>query len=79
MERIDILLKMQDVFRDVLDNSNIVLTEETTADDIEEWTSLTHVSLINSIENNMNISFSVREMMGWQNIGEIIDSIQSKL
>lgn len=79
MTREEILAKLQIIFRNVLERENIVLNEETTADDVAEWTSLTHVQLINKIEESMNVNFSVREMMGWQNIGEIIDSIERKL
>lgn len=79
MNRTDLLNQMQDIFRATLGNNAIVLAETTTAEDIEEWTSLTHVQLINTIEEKMNVHFSVREMMGWQNVGEIIDSIEAKV
>ena len=79
MERNEILEKMQVLFRETLGNDALVLTEETTADDVEEWTSLTHVQLITNVENTFHIKFSVREIMGWQNVGEIIDSIERKL
>ena len=79
MNRLDLLHQLQDIFREVLANTAIQLSETTTADDIAEWTSLTHVQLINTIEEKMNVHFSVREMMGWQNVGEIIDSIEAKM
>lgn len=78
MERIDILEKVQDIFRDVLDNENIVLTDETTADDIEEWDSLSHIQLIVSIEKIFRIKFTSKEILSWNNIGEMIACIASK-
>lgn len=42
MEKTEILVKVQDIFRDVLDNEEIVLNNDTSADDIEEWDSLSH-------------------------------------
>lgn len=36
MEKTEILVKVQDIFRDVLDNEEIVLNNDTSADDIEE-------------------------------------------
>ena len=33
----DILNKLQEIFRDVFDDETIVLTNETTQDDIEDW------------------------------------------
>lgn len=79
MTREEILAKLESLFCEVLGATSLGLTEETTADDVEQWTSLTHVQLITAIEENLSIKFSVREMMGWQNVGEIIDSIERKL
>lgn len=79
MTREEILAKVEDIFRHVLANQSIVLNEETTADDIEEWSSLTHVQLISAMEKELNIKFSLREMMSWQNVGEIVNSIEKKL
>lgn len=79
MERNEILAKVEEIFRDVLANQSIVLSEETTAEDIEEWTSLTHVQLISEMEKDLNIKFSLREMMSWQSVGEIISSIEKKV
>lgn len=79
MTKQEILAKMQDIFRDVLDNDDIVLTEETTAQDIEEWNSLTQVQLITAIEQSFNIRFSLMEMMNWTRVGEIAEGIMGKL
>lgn len=79
MTREEILAKVEEIFRSVLGNQGIVLNEATTAEDIEEWTSLTHVQLISAMENELNIKFSLREMMSWQTVGEIINSIEKKL
>lgn len=79
MNKQEILAKLQELFRDVLGNEDIVLAESTSADDIEEWTSLTHVQLITTMEQEFNIHFKLQEMMSWQNVGEIADSIITKL
>lgn len=79
MNRDELLVQLQVLFRDVLNNNNIQLTEDTSAEDIDEWTSLTHVQLITSMEQTFNIKFALREMMSWQNVGEIMDSIEKKL
>lgn len=79
MTREEILAKVEEIFRNVLANQSIVLNEETTAEDVEEWTSLTHVQLISAMESELNIKFSLREMMSWQNVGEIVNSIEKKI
>ena len=61
-----------------LNNEDIVLTDDTTADDVEEWDSLSHVQLISAIEKKFNIRFTSKEILGWKNVGELINSIQKK-
>ena len=78
MEKNQILEEVQEIFREVLDNEEIVLTNETTADDIEEWDSLTHIQLIVAIEKHFKIKFTSKEILSWQNVGEMIDCIASK-
>lgn len=78
MEKSQILDEVQAIFRDVLDNEKIVLANETTADDIEEWDSLTHIQLIVAIEKHFKIRFTSREILSWQNVGQLIDSIANK-
>lgn len=79
MTREEILTKVQDIFRKELGNESIVLTDETVAEDIQEWTSLSHAQLVIAMEKELNIKFSLREMMSWQNVGEIVNSIEKKI
>ncbi len=78
MEQQEILAKVQDIFRDVLENDSIVLTLQTTADEIEEWDSLSHIQLIVAIEKAFKIKFTSKEILSWNNVGEMIDSIAKK-
>jgi len=79
MERKEIFEKLTEIFRDVMDNDEIVLEENTTAEDIEEWDSLAHVQLIERIESVFGLKFSAKEMMSWEDVGEFVDSIAEKL
>ena len=79
MEKNQILAEVQEIFREVLDNEEIVLANETTADDIEEWDSLTHIQLIVAIEKHFKIKFTSLEILSWKNVGEMIDCIKSKI
>ena len=78
MEKNQILEEVQEIFREVLDNEEIMLASETTADDIEEWDSLTHIQLIVAIEKHFKIKFTSKEILSWQNVGEMIDCIATK-
>lgn len=79
MEYNEILTEVQDIFRDILDNEDIELTDAITADDIEEWDSLTHIQLIVAIEKHFKIKFTSKEILSWNNVGEMIDCIMGKM
>jgi acyl carrier protein len=63
--------ELQGVFRDVFGNEDIVLTDETTAADIEEWDSLGHVSLMFSIEEHFGVQFEENELAEFENVGAL--------
>ena len=79
MERTDSFDKLNEIFVDVLDLDEVELTDATTADDIEEWDSLSHVQLVVAIEKAFGVKFTALEIMKWKNVGELVDSIAQKL
>lgn len=79
MDRSEILAKVEEIFREELEIDDLVLTDETTADDVEEWDSLSHVQLVAAMEEAFGIEFKSREILSWENIGDLIDSIEKKL
>ncbi len=79
MNRQDILEQLVHIFRKELDNKKIVLTETTTASDIDEWDSLSHIQLIVAIEKAFKVRFNSAEIQSWQNLGKMIDSLEGKL
>ena len=79
MNRNEILGKLQEVFRDVFDNEEIVVTEDTVAEDIDEWDSLAHIQLAKELEKVFNIKLTAKEIMSWDNVGEMAESILAKL
>lgn len=78
MEQNEILEEVQEIFRDVLENEEIVLTPETTANDVDDWDSLSHIQLIVAIEKKFKIKFTSKEILSWNNIAEMTESIASK-
>ncbi len=79
MERTEIFEKLNEIFEDVLDlDETPILKDETTANDIEEWDSLAQIQLVVAIEKTFGIKFLASEIMGWKNVGEMINSIMDK-
>ncbi len=78
MNRTDILKKVNNVFLEVLEDDDIILTDETTAADVEDWDSLNHIQLVVAIEKQFKIRFSSKEIQAWGNVGEMISCIQDK-
>lgn len=78
MIRQEIFEKLSEVFSDVFDE-DITVTEETTAADIEEWDSLTHITLIAEVEDTFDIKFSMKDVLGMKNVGEMADIIENNI
>lgn len=75
----DVINKFTEIFQDVLEDDDIELSYETTADDIDEWDSINHISLVVEIEKEFNVSFTAGEIRGFVNVGEMCDGILKKL
>lgn len=69
---------LSSIFADVLDLDEVELTEETTAEDIDEWDSLSHIRLVVSIEQNYGIKFTTAEIEALNSVGHLVDRIQAK-
>ena len=77
MTRQEIFDKLNEVFSDVFDE-DITVTEATTAADIEEWDSLTHITLISEVEDTFDMKFSMKDVLGMKNVGEMMDIIAER-
>ncbi len=79
MERTEIMSQVETIFKTVLKNESIVLTDESSAESVPGWDSLTHVTLIAQIEKHFGIKFTLREMLSWKSVGKMVDSIEKKV
>lgn len=77
--REQIVRQAQIIFREVLDSPALVLTDELTAPKVEGWDSLNHVTLVMTLEEQFGVKFTTREVMGWRNVGQMLDCLQAKL
>ena len=72
------LERVQDIFRDIFDMKDLNVSRTTSAANIEEWDSLTHISLVVGIEKEFGIKFALGELQALQNVGDMIDLIEKK-
>lgn len=79
MKREEIFEKLDEVFQDVFGDEEIHVTDETTAEDIEDWDSLEHINLVVAIENCFNIKFNMSEVTTMKNVGEMVDIIMERM
>jgi acyl carrier protein len=74
----NILSQVQAIFRDVFDEETLLINESTSAKDIEDWDSLTHIQLVTKIEKHFKIRFTVSEVTKLKQVGDLIKLIEYK-
>ena len=79
MERAEIINELTVVFRKIFSDQTLVLSDDMTANDVDNWDSLSHMLLISEIENYFSIKFKLRELNKLKNVGVLIDFIDTKL
>ncbi len=79
MSREEIFEKVQEIFRDVFDDEELAISDQTNSDEIEDWDSLEHISLIVSMEKEFSMKFDIKEVNKLENVGEMIDLIKRKM
>ena len=67
----EIFTRLNKVFQDVFDDDSIRITPATTADDIEDWDSLEHITLISAVEKEFRMKFKMTEVTSMKNVGEM--------
>lgn len=71
--------RLNELFRNIFDDDDIVIDRETTADDIEDWDSLEHIRLIGAVEREFGIKFTMKEVSSMKNVGEMMDIIAERV
>jgi acyl carrier protein len=71
--------KLNSIFCKVFSNDQILITEDTRADDVDGWDSLAHIKIIIQIEKMFNIRLNAYEVSNLENVGQVIRLIEKKL
>lgn len=75
----EILEALNGIFRQVLKNESLNLTETTTAHDVDGWDSLTNMLLISEVEKAFGVRFNFREIVKMKNVGDLCAAIANKM
>ncbi len=75
MTKEEIYERLNTVFREVFDDDTIEVGPETTSDDIEDWDSLEHINLVAAVEQEFGIKFTMAQVMGMKDVGEMVGII----
>lgn len=79
MNREEILSKVRTAFVSILEHENFQLSDETTANDVDGWESITHMMIITEVEKVFDIKFKLMDLMNMNNVGDLINTIESEL
>ena len=74
----EILQDLTDIFRDVFGDDDLVLTPNTTADDVEDWDSFNHINIMVAAEAKFGVKIQTGEIEALKNVGELVALIARK-
>lgn len=78
MIRDDIFLQVRDIIADVLDQPDLQLTPDTTADNVDGWDSFNHINIVVAVESHFGIKINTAEIEELRNVGELVHLIERK-
>ena len=76
MDRPRVMSEVQEIFRDNFDDDSIVLTDATSAADIDDWDSLEQINLLTTIEKKYGLKFNLADVRNLANIGDMVDLLE---
>ena len=79
MNEKQILKRLNYIFQEVFDDDSLVVDRYTTADDIDDWDSLEHITLISAVESEFRMRFKMNEVSTMKNVGEMVDAIEESI
>ena len=79
MTREEVYERLNAVFEDVFDDDELTVSDETTAADVDGWDSLMHITLIDAVEEEFDISFDMKTIVKLKNVGEMVDVIMEEV
>jgi len=78
MDRQEVFNRLNEIFQDIFDDEELVVTDETCADDVEDWDSLRHITLISAVEKAFGMKFAMKEVLEMENVGAMADILAER-
>lgn len=78
MQSDNVLVSLREIMVDVFDNDDLDIDASTSADDVEEWDSLSHIRLIVAVERKFGVKFKNSEIESLKNVGDLAKLIEAK-
>lgn len=78
MNKVEIIEKLNAIFKEVFEDKNIIINDEMTANDVENWNSFTHMLLISKVEETFNIKIKLKELNRLKTVGDIVTLLVAK-
>ncbi len=73
-----ILFQLSGIIRDVLRTPQLVITSSTSARDVDEWDSISHIEIVTAVEKHFSIRFALVELQALKNVGDMVNLIDKK-
>ncbi len=79
MTKKEIFEKIQNIFQNVFDNSEMKIENSSNSSNVENWDSLNHINLVVAIQKEFRIKFDLKEIQAFKNVGEMVDLVEKKI
>lgn len=79
VSREEVFERVTDIFRDVFDDDELVISDSTNSEDIEDWDSLEHIQLVVGMEKEFKVKFDIKTVNSLENVGQMVDLILSMI
>ena len=78
LAELELKKRLNDVFREVFDDEAIEIFDQMTANNIEQWDSLKHITLVVAIENEFGFQFTASEIGNLENVSQLMRIIKER-
>ena len=75
----EIIKKLENIFRKVLNDNQINLKFDTTSNELEQWDSLNHILIVLEIEKSFLIKITAGEIAELKDVGKICQLVKEKV